>query len=196
MWGYPSPVRRASLEVFVADFADEIKRLSGVDVRACFQCRKCSNGCPVAEFMDAPPAKMIRSILHGRREEALKSKTIWICASCYTCSTRCPNNIDFARVADALRALALEEKRPAALPKVATFHREFLKDVARRGRIHESILMPMFKLAAMDLTSDMELGLAMFLKGKLPMIPHGVKDKKAIKAAFALGAKPAGKEKP
>jgi heterodisulfide reductase subunit C len=170
----------------VSDFADEIKRLSGVDVRACFACRKCTNGCPVAEFIDSPPARLIRAILHGRRDEALSAKTIWMCASCYTCSTRCPNNIDFARVADALRTLALREKRSPAVAKIATFHREFLKDVARRGRVHEATLMPMFKLAAMDLTSDMELGLAMFFKGKLPMLPRGVKDTRAIKAAFAL----------
>jgi len=179
----------------MSDFAEEIKRLSGVDVRKCFQCRRCSNGCPVADFLDFPPAKLIRAILHARRAQALSSKTIWVCASCYTCSTRCPNDIDFARVADALRTLALREKRPAAVEKIAIFHREFLKDVARRGRVHEATLMPMFKLAAKDLFSDMELGLAMFVKRRLPMLPRGVKDKKAIKAAFALEDKAPG-EKP
>ncbi len=171
-------------------FREEILEASGVDVGVCFQCRKCTNGCPVAEHMDVPPALMIRSIIHGRREKALSSKTIWICASCYTCSARCPNDIDFAKVADALRAMCVREGRAAALPKIAIFHKAFLDDVRRRGRVHEATLMPIFKLMSRDLTSDVELGMAMFFKGKLPLLPHGVKDKKAIRKAFALEPKP------
>jgi len=179
----------------VARFADEIKRISGVDVATCFQCRKCTSGCPLADHMDAAPALMIRRILYDRREAALSSKTIWLCASCYTCSARCPNDIDFARVADALRTLAVREGRKAAVPKIAVFHKAFLDDVRRRGRVHEATLMPIFKLKSLDLTSDVELGMAMFFKGKLPLIPHGVKDKKAVKKAFELEDKGPG-EKP
>ncbi len=177
----------------MARLVDEINELCGVDLRACYQCRKCTNGCPVEEFMDIPPARMIRSILLDRRDAALRSKTIWLCASCYTCSTRCPNEIDFARVADALRQIAAREGVPAGVEKVRVFHEEFLKDVRRRGRIHEATLMPLFKLHARDFTSDVELGMAMFFKGKLPLLPHGVKDRKAVRAAFDLEKKPEAK---
>jgi heterodisulfide reductase subunit C len=168
----------------VSKLADEIKRESGVDLARCFQCRKCSNGCPVSDYLDLAPSRMIRLILLDRRDEVLRSKTIWTCASCYTCSTRCPNDIDFARVADALRQIAVREGVPAALKRVKVFHEQFLADVKRRGRVHEATLMPLYKLHANDLTSDMDLGMAMFFKGKLPLLPHGVKDKKAVRAAF------------
>lgn len=173
----------------MTQLADEIKTACGVDVRKCFQCRKCSSGCPVAEYMDIPPARLIREILADGRDTALSAKTSWICASCYTCGARCPNEIDFARVADALRAIALKEGRPAAIEKVAVFHREFLATLKFYGRIHEVTLMSLFKPMSRDLTSDLELGMAMFLKGKLPILPHWVKDRKAVKAAFALEKK-------
>jgi len=139
--------------------------------------------------MDVPPARLVRGLLAGRLEEALGSKTIWLCASCYTCSARCPNDIDFARVADALRTIVLREGRAPADKRIGALHKTFLDDVRRRGRIHEPTFIGFFKLATFDFTSDMDLGLAMFLKGKLPLFPRGVKDKKAVKAAFALEKK-------
>jgi heterodisulfide reductase subunit C len=170
----------------VTEFATSLKEKSGVDVGRCFQCRKCSSGCPVVEYMDVPPARMIRMILAGQAEKVLSSKTIWLCASCYTCSTRCPNDIDFARVADALRTLVVREGRAAAVEKIETFHKAFMDDVRRRGRVHEPMFLAFFKMKTMDLLSDMELGIAMFFKGKLPFFPHGVKDRKSIKKAFEL----------
>lgn len=179
----------------MADFAGEIKKLCGVDVAKCFQCRKCSSGCPVIEYMDITPSRMIRGIQAGRSDEALASKTIWMCASCYTCSARCPNDIDFARVADALRTLAVRRRLPAAEKKIAALHKEFMADVKRRGRVHEPTFLSFFKLRTLDLFTDLELGLAMFAKGKLRMLPKGVKDKKAVKAAFKLEDE-AAREKP
>ncbi len=152
----------------------------------CFQCRKCSSGCPVVEHIDLPPARLIRGILAGRRDEALDSKTIWLCASCYTCSARCPNDIDFARVADALRTIAVRTGRAAAVPDVATLHKVFMDDIRRRGRVHEVTFISWLKLKTLNFFADMELGMAMFFKGKLPLLPKGVKDKKAIQAAFEL----------
>ena len=88
-------------------FLDEVVAVSGVDIRACYQCQKCSAGCPVVSAMDILPSQIIRQIQYGRREKVLGSGSIWICASCHTCSVRCPNDIDFARVMDCLRHIAL-----------------------------------------------------------------------------------------
>jgi len=177
---------------FVANFANTVRESSGVDVGRCFQCRKCSSGCPVVEYMDYPPARLIRMILAGQAEKALSSKTIWLCASCYTCSARCPNDIDFARVADALRAIVVRRGSAASVERVEAFHKSFMDDVRRRGRVHEPTFLAFFKLRTLDLFSDLELGAAMFFKGKLPLFPRGVKDRKAIKKAFEL--EPGGKQ--
>ena len=175
--------------------AEYVKTSSGVNLAKCFQCRKCSSGCPVVASMDITPSRMIRGILAGQREQALNSRTIWLCASCYTCSTRCPNDIDFARVADCLRTLSVRQRRPAALERIAALHREFLADVRRRGRIHEPTFLSWFKLRTLDFFTDLELGIAMFFKGKLPLFPRGVKDRKAIRAAFELEKKAAAESK-
>ena len=92
---------------FGNSFLEEVIDVSKVDIRACYQCRKCSAGCPVVSAMDILPNQIIRQIQYGRREKVLTSGSIWICASCHTCSVRCPNDIDFAQVMDSLRHIAL-----------------------------------------------------------------------------------------
>ena len=88
-------------------FLSEVVQASGETLQACYQCQKCSAGCPVAYAMDLLPNQVLRHIQYGHRERVLGSKTIWICASCYTCSVRCPNNIDIAKIMDTLRHLAM-----------------------------------------------------------------------------------------
>jgi heterodisulfide reductase subunit C len=86
-----------------------IKEISGVDVRACYQCGKCTAGCPLASTMDLMPNQILRLIQVGEHEQALRSHTIWQCASCLTCAARCPKEVDPARVMDALRTLLMRQ---------------------------------------------------------------------------------------
>src|SRR4030066_2362023 len=94
-------------EYFESSFLEEVIRESGVDIRACYQCQKWSAGCPVVSAMDISPNQVIRQIQYGKREKVLGCRSIWICASCHTCSVRCPNDIDFAHVMGSLRHIAL-----------------------------------------------------------------------------------------
>src|SRR3990170_8026178 len=87
-------------------FLSEVGQASGEKIQACYQCQKCSAGCPVAYAMDILPNQILRHIQYDHRGKVLSSKTIWICASCYTCSVRCPNNIDIAKIMDTLRNIA------------------------------------------------------------------------------------------
>lgn len=89
------------------DVIAAIKEISGEDVRACYQCGKCTAGCPLASTMDLMPNQILRLIQVGEYEQALRSQTIWQCASCLTCAGRCPKEVDPARVMDALRTLLL-----------------------------------------------------------------------------------------
>src|SRR4030067_2183072 len=88
-------------------FLSEVLQKSGENLQACYQCQKCSAGCPVAYAMDILPNQVLRHIQYDHRTRGLASKTIWICASCYTCSVRCPHNIDIATIMDTLRNLAI-----------------------------------------------------------------------------------------
>lgn len=92
-----------------SDFIKEVEELSGQKVLKCYQCGKCSSGCPMIEAMDLLPNQIIRLLQLGQKEEVLKSKTIWICASCFTCEARCPKGIDLSKLMEALRVLLLRK---------------------------------------------------------------------------------------
>ena len=91
------------------DVIAAIKEISGEDVRACYQCGKCTAGCPLASTMDLMPNQILRLIQVGEHEQVLKSRAIWQCASCLTCAARCPKEVDPARVMDALRTLLMRQ---------------------------------------------------------------------------------------
>jgi len=90
-------------------FREKIESLSGENVFSCYQCGKCSGGCPSGEFMDLLPNQILKLIQLGKEEEVLKSKTFWLCSSCFTCTARCPKGVDLAKVMEAVRQRVLRK---------------------------------------------------------------------------------------
>lgn len=90
-------------------FREKVKELSGENIDLCFQCGACSSGCPMTQEMDYLPSKVIRMTQLGL-QEALDSKTIWVCTTCFNCEVRCPRGIDIANVMEALRTMVLRKK--------------------------------------------------------------------------------------
>jgi heterodisulfide reductase subunit C len=148
-------------------FADQVVALAGEGFRLCFQCGKCSSGCPVSFAMDHPPHHIIRMVQYGLRGAVLSSATIWVCASCQTCTTRCPNDVDLAHVMDCLRQLALEAGVRVAEPNIARFHRCFLDSVAAHGRVHELSMIGRYKLKTGGLLGDARRSWRQWRQGKL-----------------------------
>lgn len=174
-------------------FREVVVEKVGEEIFACYQCYKCSAGCPVSFAMDLLPHQVIRSVLFLQKDKVLSSRTIWICASCETCTTRCPNEIDIAKVMDVLRQMQRESGRPAYEPKVPLFHAVFLDSIKRSGRIHElSMLRTYFfrsgdvreKLKTGEWKNDVKLGLKMFLRGKLKVIPSRCEGIKEVRKIF------------
>jgi heterodisulfide reductase subunit C len=165
-------------------FLAEVERRSGARVSACYQCHKCSTGCPTAEEMDFSSSQVMRLIHLGQEDEVLGSQAIWLCASCETCSTRCPMEIDVAGVMDALRILAVQ--RAAATPNArgAKFNRSFLNSVRRHGRVFELGMMAAYKLRSGDLFSDVEKFPRMVAKGKISLLPKRSGDAKRLREIF------------
>jgi heterodisulfide reductase subunit C len=121
--------------------------------------------------MDLTPTQVIHAVRLGLRDLVLDSKTIWLCASCETCTTRCPQEVDIAKVMDAARILARREGRRPKIPEVAAFHKSVLESLRMFGRLYELGAIGALKLRTMKLTEDLELGLRMFKKGKFRFIP-------------------------
>ena len=167
-----------------ADFLSEVQERSGEPVSRCYQCRKCTNGCPLAFAMDILPNQVMRMAELGLKDELFGSKTIWICAACQTCTTRCPNDIDIAHLMDVLRQLSQEAGTPAAEEKVVKFHKVFLDSVRRHGRAFELGMVARYKLATRDLLADAKMGWEMFKKGKLKFLPASIHDKREVREMF------------
>jgi len=98
---------KISADVVRSRFISEVENLSGQKILSCYICGKCSAGCPISSLMDIQPHQVIRLIQLGQEEEVLKSRTIWLCSSCFTCASRCPRGINLAAIMETLRALVL-----------------------------------------------------------------------------------------
>jgi heterodisulfide reductase subunit C len=162
----------------------DIEARSGEKARLCYQCGKCSTGCLFDFAMDILPHQVMKLVQYGRKERLLRSRTLWVCASCVTCTARCPNGIDVARVIDALREMALEEGVEPADRNVPVFHRCFLGNIRATGRISEPVLMGSYKMLSGDLISYVGLAAEMLKKGKIRMIPSVVKKHWEIRRIF------------
>jgi heterodisulfide reductase subunit C len=176
-----------------SDFLDEVEAESGIKVSACFQCRKCTNGCPVTFAMDLYPDQVIRYIQLGLKQEVRESATIWVCSSCETCTTRCPNEIDIAGVMDFMKQWVVKEKGPAADSRILAFHQVFMKAIRKRGRVFETGLIGNYmlksgdwfrKLKDLSIIDEMRLGWTMVRKGRLNLFPKRIKRIEEIKQLF------------
>jgi heterodisulfide reductase subunit C len=165
-------------------FLREVIQASGEKIQACYQCQKCSAGCPVAYAMDILPNQILRHIQYGHREKVLSSKAIWICSSCYTCSVRCPNHIDVAKIMDSLRGLAIHSGVNPGEKDIPIFHSVFLDAIKSKGRIHELSLILLFKSKTRDFLKDAGLGWKMYRKGKIKLFPSKLGRTKEIQEIF------------
>ena len=153
--------------------ASEVQHLSGEIIDLCYHCHKCTAGCPVVQSMTYGPDRMLRMVALEQRDALLQSQDIWLCSGCYTCATRCPNDIDISAVMDALRQIALANQAVIGERDTLLFHRLFLGVIQRLGRSHEAATLGLFKvLSHTPKTQDMDAGINLFMRGKVPVLPH------------------------
>ena len=165
-------------------FVAEVERRSGSPVGACFQCHKCSTGCPTAPEMDWLASQIMRLVQLGEERAVLESRAIWLCASCEACTARCPMGIDVAAVMDALRMMAVERKVAIPDARGEMFNRSFLGSVRRHGRVFELGMMAAYKLRSGDLLSDVDKLPRMLAKGKISLLPRRSGEAKRLREIF------------
>ena len=144
-----------------------MKMLGGERILECIQCGSCAGGCPAMFAMDYSPMQIIKMINLGMKEKVLSSSTIWVCSACYTCTVRCPRNVDFTSLMMSLKFIAIRENMVKDSAK-SDFHKYFFEVINKYGRNHE----PEFLIKLLDssnLASSVRLGLRLLKKGKMPM---------------------------
>jgi heterodisulfide reductase subunit C len=176
------------IESIGGGLAFEVKERSGASPMSCYQCAKCSSGCPVAGRGDFRPHELVRMVQMDQREAVLSSRFIWECTACQTCATRCPQKVDIAVMIDALRAMSRGARSVEPSTAVPIFNDIFLDAVRERGRVFELGLMIRFKLRAKRLFEDAGKAPMMLLKGKLALSGKRVGAQDERKALFGRAA--------
>ena len=161
----------------------------GDKIDQCIQCGTCTASCPMSEAMEYSPREIIAYLRAGMLERVLKSNTVWLCASCYSCAVRCPAGIPFTDVMYELKRLGMEH---GLVPKSATnavMAKAFMQSVDRHGRTHEPELIQKYFLRTNPLNalSQIPLGLQLALRGRMPILAHtieGVENLRTMVAAI------------
>ncbi|MEW6251629.1 MAG: 4Fe-4S dicluster domain-containing protein [Planctomycetota bacterium] len=167
---------------------ERMHQATGESVFECYQCGKCTAGCPLAAEMDYSPNQIIRLLqlgLPGLVEEALRSLAVWLCLTCEQCATRCPQEVELPKIMEYLRQQAL--KRGTVHPEardILAFHESFLDTLRRGGRLHEVSLIAEYKLKTGHFLQDVLMAPLLLARGKLGLLPHGIEGKEAVKRIF------------
>ena len=176
------------------DLAVEIREQCGENVYLCYQCKRCTAGCPVVKFFDLTPHQILRAVQYGQKGLVLNSRTIWLCATCEACATRCPQDIDITAVMDVLKIMARNEGIKSKVRSVPLFYNAALRGIKLFGRMYEAGLMGELYLRLMLageldfrqlFTKDLPMAVKMVRDGKLKILPSLARYPKSKKESAA-----------
>jgi heterodisulfide reductase subunit C len=155
--------------------AENVGTGCGENAYKCYQCKRCTSGCPVARYADMHPAMIMRAVQLGQLDMVFDDRFIWLCTGCETCTTRCPQSIDIAAIMDELKIIARRQGRiPAGTPSADMLKLNY-DSFVRWGRMWEVELITRDVLKRPGSAKNwFTLGPKMLLKGKVnPMLKKG-----------------------
>ena len=161
-----------------ATLADQVESATHQNAHLCYQCMRCSSGCPMAEHFDRLPSEVMRAIQDGD-ESVAASRTVWMCASCQTCNTRCPQGLDIPGIIDHFRQQTIDS---ASVPETARFFKAFLRNARLFGRMYEAGLMGELNLREGKPFRDLRMGLRMIRKRKIRLAPQFARSPKRVQS--------------
>ncbi len=183
----PGELSRGESELRAA-FLAEVERIPGGDrLRRCIQCGTCSGSCPVSREMDVQPRQLVGYFRAGDLETILRSRTIWLCVSCYACTTRCPAGIKVTDLIYALKRMALDRRVQARDLPIYVLSEEFVRVVGRYGRNHELRLLARYLLRTdpWRLLAMVPLGWKLLLARRLQWRARRVEDLAGLRRIIA-----------
>lgn len=145
----------------------------------CYQCGKCTAGCPLSDVFEYKPNQIIRLVQSGKIDSIIRSNSIFLCLSCEICSSRCPQDVHIATIMNFIRNEAWASKR-FKIKSIARFYKTFLRIIGRTGRSFEPGLLMSLNLLSGRLFNDMDLALDILRKRKIKLLPEFVKGRKNI----------------
>jgi len=126
----------------VPGFGRDVMKVPGCEaLEHCIQCGTCSGVCPLSIYMDYTPRQVMELVRSDFKNEVLQSHTIWLCASCYACTTECPRQIRITDIMYELKQRAIKEKVYPKRFEIPVLAEEFTKMVHDYGRISETWLV-------------------------------------------------------
>jgi heterodisulfide reductase subunit C len=164
-------------------FLEQVKQIpAGERIKRCIQCGTCTGSCPVSYAMDISPRELIALFRAGEMETIMKSRTIWICASCYSCTTRCPSGIKITDIIYALKRTAMEKHYKSNAPQVQTIANLFVENLMAYGRLHEGTLIRKYymKTNIGKMFGLLPLGKKMFATKRIALFPKKIKQHEAL----------------
>ncbi len=176
------------------EFLEHVYAIPGGEkINLCLQCGTCSASCPTAEAMEYGPREIIAALRAGMLDRMFESNTVWLCASCYLCTVRCPAGIPFTDVMYELKRLGVKKGLYKKGEPNAIIARIFVDSVRRFGRNAEMRLMREFFLKSnpfkrLDL---LPVGLKFLRKKRLKF---GVKKIKGVEGLRKMLAAVEGEE--
>lgn len=186
-----TPYPKAEAELRAA-FWDQVASFpDGEKIKNCIQCGTCTGTCPVSYAMDITPRQTIALFRAGHIEDILHSRTVWICASCYSCTVRCPQGIKVTDTMYALKRLAMSRKiYPPKFP-VHTLSKAFMRNVYKYGRNFELWLgiRYLMKSNFWKLFGTAGFGLSVMRRGRLAMMPSKIRRVNEVRAIIERASK-------
>ncbi len=183
------------IEKYRGNFLKEVEHNveEGEWVKMCMQCGVCSGSCPLGPHWEHPPQEIFMMIRAGKRDEVLKSDSMWMCTSCYNCIARCPRGLPITHI---MHGLATYAKRLGLVPKeqpTAKFAQLFWDNLTKTGRVNELKLgLALYFKVGEGLKTALEnkdLGLAMIKAKRMNPFEiiggHKCKDIKGLHAILA-----------
>ena len=159
-------------------FLQHVQNIPGGEkIKLCIQCGTCSGSCPTSYAMDYTPREIIASLRAGQLDKVLMSNTVWLCASCYHCTVRCPSGIKLTDIMYELKRLGIEYGLYVQGGTTPTLSTTFLDIVNRYGRGFEAELLARLYLRTnpLKLLDLAPLGLKLLRHGRLPLRPERIK---------------------